>query len=173
MKQAKTSGSLKQPQKKPCHQKPPGASSPEKKRQNIASNRYRIALITLLCKNMQADAKVLIEDQEVDPRIVTALPAPSCLPSVHIEICIPSQVVLHELQESCDPSLTADRLSGFLAEDARDYRAREAYLAMVVAVAALPTGEKATNPNHWNWSDTLEVREVDGQIHFIGTAIPQ
>lgn len=122
---------------------------------------------------MQAAAKVLIEEKEVDPRIVTALPVPSSLPGVRIEICIPLQVVLHELQESCDPSLTADSLSGFLAEDAQDYRAREAYLAMVVAVAAFPTSEKTTNLNHWNWSDTSEVREVDGQIHFIGTAIPQ
>jgi hypothetical protein len=126
-----------------------------------------------LCKNMQGDAKVLIEDKEVDPRIVTALPVPCILPGVRIEICIPSQIVLHELQESCDPSLTAAMLSGFLAEDAQDYRAREAYLAMVVAVAGLPAREQGANQNHWNWSDTLEVRELDGQIHFIGTATPQ
>ena len=125
------------------------------------------------CKNMQGDAKVLIEDKEVDPRIVTALPVPCSLPGVRIEIWIPSQIVLHELQESCDPSLTAAMLSGFLAEDAQDYRAREAYLSMVVAVADLPSREKATIPNHWNWSCTHEVRELDRQIHFIGTATPQ
>jgi hypothetical protein len=126
-----------------------------------------------LCKNMEPHAKVLIEDQEVDPRSVTVLPVPSSLPGVRIEICIPLQIVLHELQESCDPALTADRLSGFLAEDAQDYRAREAYLSMVVAVADLPSREKSTIPNHWNWSDTHEVRELDGQIHFFGTATPQ
>lgn len=122
---------------------------------------------------MEADAKVMIEGQEVDPRIVTALPIHSSSPGVRIEIFVPTHFVLHELQESCGRSLTADMLRGFLAEDAQDYRARAAYLSMVVAGAGLPTRGMSATLNQWNWSDTVEVREHDGKIHFIGTAIPK
>ena len=121
---------------------------------------------------MTSFATVLIDDQKVDARLVTAQASSSGSPACRIEVRIPSHVVLHELQQSCDPMLTRERLGAFLVEDARSYRAREAYIAIAVSVATSPRRDRLTMPHRWNWSSTLEVRELDGHVHFIGTAIP-
>jgi hypothetical protein len=122
-------------------------------------------------QKMPAGSTILIDDIAVDPRVVVASPETRGMDVVRIEVRLPSSVVLHELRQSCDPALTSDQLRAFLVSDARDFRARAAYLAIARAVAGFPSDQEIASPKRWSWSNTTEVTEREGVIRFFGGAV--
>ena len=114
---------------------------------------------------------IFIDGLPVDPQLVIAPADYRGSVTCRIEVCLPLDVVLHELQESSNPSLTAEKLRDFLAADAKDYRSREAYLVFARAVAGIPSSEKQNGPFRWAWTDTTEVAEDATTMRLKGTAI--
>ena len=114
---------------------------------------------------------IFIDGLPVDPRLVIAPADYRGSVTRRIEVRLPSAVVLQELQESCDPSLTSARLRDFLETDAKDYRSREAYLLFARAVAGIPSTEKQKGPFRWAWTATTDVAEDAAMMCLIGTAI--
>lgn len=114
---------------------------------------------------------IFIDGLPVDPRLVIAPADYRGSIACRIEVRLPSNVVLHELQESCDASLTPERLRDFMAVDAKDYRSREAYLLFARAVAGIPSSEKQKGPFRWAWTGTTNVAEDAATICLMGTAI--
>lgn len=119
---------------------------------------------------MNDRAAILIDGKALDPRFVSADATSTSGANVRIEVFLPSHVVLHELQECCDATLTGEKLCGFLATDAKDYRGRAAYLTIARACSGIQFEAQAGVPARWNWCECVEVSEGDGMVRFLGTA---
>ena len=120
---------------------------------------------------MDAPQVILIDAASVDPSSVIARPDTSGVSDHQIEVRFPSKVVLHELQQSCDATLTDEMLQSFLEADAADWRSRDAYLAMARAVAGIPSNQKLIGPLHWAWTKTSRVALEGGDVRFFGSAV--
>ena len=115
---------------------------------------------------------IIIDGAPVDPLTVDASPSSATEGCARIEVRLPLAMVLHELQQSCDPELTRENLWQFLSSDARDPQGRGAYLGMVKAVSCRQRKDAMHDRVAWIWVDTLEVHEDDEAIVFVGTARP-
>ena len=87
-----------------------------------------------------------------------------------LELRLPADIVLHELEEREVP-LTGDSLAAFLTSDTKDCSGRDAYLEIARAVSGLSVRKREEGPFRWAWADTIEVTQRDGLIIFIGTTV--
>ena len=127
-------------------------------------------------------ATVRLDGVAVDPCSVIAGSHAEAPAEHHIEIQIEAKILLHELQQF-GVEVSEQTLREFVATDARDERARDAYLMITrCIVAPLPQQKlslgilRPRNPARhtlaprWKWTETADVQFRDNTIIFSGSA---
>ena len=134
-------------------------------------------------ENTPPSSYIRIDGLCVDPHGVIA-GSPTEAEAVHsIEVRLSAYTLLHELQE-CDVDVTEGTLRGFVAADAQELPAREAYLEIARARGALPPkgflgflgfrrrrSSKLALPAAWIWTTVADVQKRGAEIVLSGVAI--
>ena len=133
--------------------------------------------------NSSATASVNVDGTAVDPCSVIAA-SPSAASSEHtIEVCIPTAILLHELQQS-GVDVSERTLADFVAADARDERARDGYLTIArfviaplprqrrfLGIFALPSRAHHVIAPRWAWTESSGAEYHGDTIVLSGRAV--